>query len=228
MWSLVPRSIRRYRREHPYSNPFLFLCVDFLDSTLQIVIVCGVIYAGYNIVTRQNAEQTMAVAVDSNQTLEPIQGDIEAAIDSFQVIPAVIAASATTPTMNNNPAHVDQNHNQSTTQTRLLLDDKFGIRWVNSLPPGQYTIQFASSIDKAALVEFANDNLSRGAAIYPFKITDNNQPLFGVASGVYDSLYTALKVIDKFPEPLLQHGPWVRPVVELQREVSQAMASTIK
>ncbi|MEM7257619.1 MAG: SPOR domain-containing protein [Pseudomonadota bacterium] len=214
--SLVPRSLRRYRRDHPYSHPFLFLVVDVFDSLLQILLVCGVIYAGYHVVANStNKNETVVESTPPMDQSVPLVVDNSQGVIETSVIEAkVINASSVTTTS-------EASNSPSTTDATRLLDGIHGIRWVNSLPTSHYTIQFAASIDKEALIEFADEHLTRGAVIYPFKLTNNNEPMYGVASGLYDSLYSAMQAIDKLPAPLQQHGPWVRPVTELQKQVAE-------
>lgn len=65
MWSLVPRPIRRYRREHPYSHPLIFLCVDILDSSVKLVLTCGAIYGIYLAATSTSSDSQPALARSS-------------------------------------------------------------------------------------------------------------------------------------------------------------------
>lgn len=212
--SLIPRSIRRYRREHPYNHPVLFFFIDAVDSLFQIVLVCGVIFMGYNMLN--NAKHKDQLSVTEAETDLPINNNAE-----ITLLPAgqqVINASSVTPATS-----IDTTVHKS--DAKRLLDNTDATQWVNSLPESHYTIQFAASIDKSALIAFADEYLTKGAVIYPFKHTRENVPMYGVASGLYDSLYAAMQAIDKLPASLQEQGPWVRPAEELQQQVS-AMNAT--
>jgi len=208
MWSLIPGPIRRYRRQHPYNHPMLYFFMDLIDSSLKLLLLCGVAIAGYVAVknyTGHNPVSQIATAT----TTEPAQSDIELPLTQQTT---VVTASAVRGTVN---ATTD-------IRTKRLLDNTPGILWINSLPDTHYVIQFASSVDKPTLIAFANNHLQKGAVIFPFKITADKQTMYGVASGLYETMDSAMQAIERFPQALRQHQPWIRPVASLQKQVAVA------
>lgn len=209
MWTLIPRPIRQYRRENPYNNPVLFWFLDCIDATLKFAIVGGAMVAVYLSMTGESGILSNAIsASDQVQKTTPVS----LADSALQT--TVIAASA-----NLKPAVTEATSQK--VSARTLLDNKHAVQWIKSLPESHYVIQYAASTDKGTLIAFANAHLQKGAVIYPFKITTGNNAMYGVASGLYDSLHAALLAIDKLPVSLQQHSPWVRPVSELQSDVSK-------
>lgn len=216
MWSLVPRPVRRYRREHPYSHPLLFLFVDMADSSLKFLITCGVIYGAYFAVSNSEPETNTLLANNSVTVETPVAETIQKS-DTYELTTIVSASSS-------EQSAVETHHQYNDSKT--LLDNEVGIRWIEGLPESHYVIQFATSVNKTELIEFATNHLKKGAVIYPFKLTSDQNAMYGLASGLYDSMQTALQAIDKMPEPVTQHRPWVRPVTTLKRAVRETAQLT--
>ena len=223
MFSFIPNAVKRYRRDHPYTHPVLFFAVDCTDSLLQFAVLGLIGYAGYYSFERWTSNsETPAVATASVQPLV-IQTE-ETAIDQNQLYQtALIEASSNSATK---PAigkltvapinRAEPNH---------LLDGKYALRWVESQPETGFTIQFGSSTDKAALIDFASEHLNKGAVIYPFKQTNSNRTMYGVASGLYDSIPSALRAIDNMSATLVAYEPWIRPMSKLQKQVASTAAT---
>lgn len=221
MWDLIPHPIKNYRRAHPYSHPVLFFCLDFAISSMQIVFVCALIYTGYRAIQPPSLNSAKVVSANNTESAATLQStpliDVEA---TGPLKTTVIPASATVvPSSRSNLS--TQQSGYAGGDSKRLLDGKFAARWIMSLPDSQYIIQYAASTDKVLLKKFANTHLQNGAAIFPFKITSDNQTMYGVASGLYDSLNGALSAIDHLPDALKRHSPWVRPVINLKKQVAK-------
>ncbi len=208
MFSFVPRAVTRYRRNNPYTHPLLFFVVDCTNSCLQFALVGAIAYGGYYSLNNWNAtdvesDQVMkAVAEDS---ISPIQTAIVTA--SSTVTTEIIEILPVEPLERDEPSH--------------LLDGKYAIRWVQSQPQDGYTIQFGASVNKGELIDFAYEHLTNGAVIYPFKRTSNDQTLYGVSSGLYTSVSSALRAIDNMPADAVVNDPWIRPISKLQKQVER-------
>jgi septal ring-binding cell division protein DamX len=205
MWTFIPGSVRKFRRENPYNHPFVFLLVDLTDSALKTAIVAGLLFGGFHFVKQQLSVAESRELAISDQPRTDDHAYLEYAV--------VVAASSEI-------LQANESNPSPQVSGNSLLDGSPGIRWINDLPDSHYVIQYAASIDKTSLIEFANNHLQKGAVIYPFKTTAENDVMYGLASGLYESLFIALQTVDKLPEPIAIHSPWVRPVVELKAEVA--------
>ncbi len=95
-----------------------------------------------------------------------------------------------------------------------------GASWIMSLPSEEYIIQFASTPDEQAIIEFSQLNLQQDAVIYPFRRTPSGRPVFGIAHmATYLSLESAQQAIEELPLYLQQSDPWIRPVNTIQNAI---------
>jgi septal ring-binding cell division protein DamX len=203
MWTFIPGSVQKFRKENPYNHPFVFLLVDLTDGALKTAIVAGLLFGGFHFIKQQLSVTESEALVISDR------GN-----DNTDLHNTVLV------TASSEIVHEDELNHSAQANGNTLLDGSTGIRWINDLPDSHYVIQYAASTDKTSLIEFANNHLQKGAVIYPFKTTAENNVMYGLASGLYESLFIALQTVDKLPEPLVIHSPWVRPVVELKTEVA--------
>jgi septal ring-binding cell division protein DamX len=214
MFSFVPPVVKRYRRNNPYTHPFLFFVVDCTDSCLQFALLGALAYGGYKSFNHWNTQSGLSKA----PTL------VAATPVETAIVPASSKATSAEPkvleikTLPVEPLVRDE--------PTLVLDGRYALRWVQSQPADDYTIQFGASVNKSELIDFANEHLTNGAVIYPFKRTEGNQVMYGVASGLYDSMSSALVAIDNMPVTAVVNDPWIRPIKKLQRQVSRTSATT--
>lgn len=212
MPSLIPRKLRRYRKMHPYSFPLLFTLLDAAESMVKFIFILAIGLVGYvlfkNWTTPEGptpdvaAQQAPALVVADQNNFEPQPVEFtqwEAPLNSTTV-PAVSTAPV---------------------ESSRILADQQGVEWISQLRPSEYIIQFASTPDEQAILEFTRQYLATGAVIYPFKRTPSGRPIFGVATqSVYASLDAAKQAIEKMPAPLRESRPWIRPVNQLQQAVA--------
>lgn len=213
MFSFVPRAVTRYRRDNPYTHPLLFFVVDCTDSCLQFALVGAIAYGGYYSLNNWNSSD-----VETDQIMTAVADDSISPIQTA-IVPA--SSTVTTETIELLPVAPLERDEPS-----RLLDGKYAIRWVQSQPQDGYTIQFGASVNKGELIDFANEHLTQGAVIYPFKRTSNDQTLYGVSSGLYDSVSSALRAIDNMPADAVVNDPWIRPIGKLQKQVKRSAQST--
>ena len=218
MFSFVPPALRRYRRNNPYTHPFLFFVVDCTDSCLQFALIGAIAFGGYQSFKHKNeqpglSESSTKVAATIVDT--PVETTIVPA-SSKSTITEIETLTITMPTV------ATLKHDEPT----VVLDGKYALRWVQSQPADDYTIQFGASVDKGELIDFAHEHLTNGAVVYPFKQTEDNQVMYGVASGLYDSVSLAMQAIDNMLINAVVNDPWIRPIKTLQQQVSHTIAAT--
>ena len=83
---------------------------------------------------------------------------------------------------------------------------------------------YGSSVDLELIEEFIPViNNAEKIAIYPFKKTPSGRLVYGIATGVYTDLDTALASLDDLPAEARAYEPWVRPVNELIKQINFVM-----
>ena len=227
MPSLIPRKIRRYKKENPYSHRGLFFILESTDSLIQLAIIALLCFSGYAALTHLTTREADTLA--SSSVLDPTKIEAEVAKSDHHEKPAVLMASTNAPSTVSSAASAAPENSElnavspnapSQTLASAPIDGTDAIRWIKQQKPSDYLIQFASSPNKSAMLEFALSNLSDGSVLYPYKRTPSNRPVYGLASGVYPSLDTAQQAITEMPAALQNQKPWIRPLGQLQSQIA--------
>ncbi|MEM7257620.1 MAG: hypothetical protein AAF404_09555 [Pseudomonadota bacterium] len=212
MPSLIPRKLRHYRRLHPYSHPLFFATLDTIESLLKLIFLLGFGLAAYFLFKNWVLPDQYPIAAapqNISNTSKVEQSSLAQEINEGAIKPSL-------------PPEPEP---LKTAPNVRIVANQDGIDWVRQLPPSEYIIQFAATPDKDAIMAFSRENLSTGAVIYPFKRTPSGRPVFGVAmQNVYLSLDAAQRAVEQLPASLQEAKPWIRPVNQLQKAVSDAAA----
>ena len=92
--------------------------------------------------------------------------------------------------------------------------------WLLRQSHDQFMIQVSSSDDLAFLQRFAKLlSADTPSVIYHYKYNSNDQPEYGLASGLFDSRAIADRAVGDLPEEVQRYGPWVRRIGDIQRTV---------
>ncbi|OED42704.1 hypothetical protein AB833_05620 [Chromatiales bacterium (ex Bugula neritina AB1)] len=92
--------------------------------------------------------------------------------------------------------------------------------WLSQQAETKFTIQVGSSTDLAFLQRFAEQlPADFPNVIYHYKYSENQQPEYGLASGLFDSRKRANEAIGTLPEKHRRYDPWVRRIGEIQRTI---------
>ena len=94
-------------------------------------------------------------------------------------------------------------------------------RWVLFQEPTHFTVQLATSREREYIVELAQGLSESPVAIYPFRTTDSQNPVFGLLSGLYKTRSEAINAVDQMPEELKRFGVWIRPISDLQADIKR-------
>ena len=244
-WLTDPlKTYRRYRFERRYDSPLFFFVLDFTIGLIQILAVVGFFLIIWVIASRYTDTSTPT----QPQTTESAQVVSDTKIGTREVIPAVAVATQSasvepseeqTNALQQVPeialaANIDNkpNDNKTIVQTESVQQQDEAIdvstivnhEWVLEQSSDKFTIQFRSSRDVEILREFAPVITSETTvSIFPFKKTNNGQMVFGIATGLYESLEEAAAAIETMAPAAQEFGPWIRPLDELQREVSDTV-----
>lgn len=93
-------------------------------------------------------------------------------------------------------------------------------RWVLFQAPTKFTVQLATSRERNYIINLAQSlEAEDPVAIYPFKTTNSQNPVFGLLSGLYDTRSDAIEAVDQMPENTKQFGVWIRPIADLQTAI---------
>jgi len=102
----------------------------------------------------------------------------------------------------------------------VYLAQFVGEEWILDQDPNDFIIQYASSANIEELRQFAAViNTEIPLAIFQFKTSATGTPVYGLASGLYSDLDTALSFVDQLPVAAKAHGPWVRPINSLKEQI---------
>lgn len=224
MPSLIPRKIKRYKREYPYSHPVLFFFLELADSLAQLAIVSLLLlggYLGYKHYSQQQPEQQLEQQADSSVQEPTLHATLET--------PTLVETSSIDlqPVASNVPVEnsilIPEDQRKIDSSASVILEGSDAVKWINQQQNSDYLIQFASSPDKEALLEFARLNIQTVAVLYPYKRTPSNRPVYGLASGVHPSLDAAQQSITRLPQALQSQQPWIRPLGQLQTEITRTL-----
>ncbi|MEM7260167.1 MAG: hypothetical protein AAF404_22560 [Pseudomonadota bacterium] len=240
MVNIVRRKIKRYRSKNPYEHELLFGIlggVFALSKFFAVLLLCLLAYVAFErMKTNQSVSQqvvetdNVAVAVNSARSLvsENTINDkavrlsdsaVSSATQTAGEVAASVAPSAASPIRT-----IDNSLTASPVSGGEILFDQEGSQWILDLPGDDYVMQFASTPDSTAILEFAREYLRSGAVIYTFKRTPSGRPVYGVASKeVHSSLEAAQQELQKLPVALRQANPWIRPIAPLQRAIRGAL-----
>jgi len=98
-----------------------------------------------------------------------------------------------------------------------LVDEQ----WIVQLNPEHFIVQYASTVDIEKLIEFIPViNNAEEIAVYPFRRTRSGQLVFGIATGVYPDLASALASLEELSAEARSYNPWVRPIRELIQQIN--------
>ena len=93
-------------------------------------------------------------------------------------------------------------------------------RWVLFQAPTKFTVQLATSRERNYIIDLAQTlEAEDPVAIYPFKTTNSNNPVFGLLSGLYETRSEAIAAVDQMDENTKQFGVWIRPIADLQSAI---------
>jgi len=195
------RRYRKFRYENQYDAPLLILFFDVCIGLGKILLLALLVLGGW-LLSNQYLSGKEATLVDS-RLLEPTV--------AVQSLPPA-APEPTTST-----AEPD------TVRDNLTIVDA---QWISRLNPNSFIVQFASTPDLKLLKEFIPViNNGEPIAIYPFKKTRSGNPVYGIATGVFDDLDSALISLEQLPTEARAYKPWVRPVKELIGQVNALRAN---
>ena len=208
---------RIFKAKNKYNYPFLFFFIGFLNGTLQLAIVAAATWFLYSTAAdfiKFYGDEHPVVALSS----APAESSSHHKASFLEV--AAKSSSQSADSLSNREV-ISVIEEQSITSA--IVNDW---KWVFQQPEGQFTIQYRSSPDKELLYEEARQlPATSSVGVFPFKKTSRNQLLYGYASGTYDTLESAEQTIQSLPPKARAHGPWIRPIKELQEQVARTLAN---
>ena len=105
--------------------------------------------------------------------------------------------------------------------TPLLAANLVDKNWLLNQKSTEFTIQFGSSPDRNLLEEFIPLlETSEPITIYPYKKTPTNRPVYGLATGLFPDIDTAIGHIETLSATAREFDPWVRPIGDLKQLIS--------
>ena len=208
---------RIFKAKKKYNYPVLFFVIGFLNVTLQLAIVAAATWFLYS-----TAADFIKFYDDDQPVVALFSGPSESSSHHKASFSEVAAKSSSQSTDGLSDREVISEIEEQSITSAIVNDWK----WVFQQPEGRFTIQYRSSTDKELLYEDARLLPSTSSVgVFPFKKTSRNQMLYGYASGVYDTLESAEQTIQSLSPKARAHGPWIRPIKELQEQVARTLAN---
>lgn len=203
------RRYRKFRFENQYDAPLLIFFIDLCIGLGKILLLAVLVLGGWLLSNQYLSNQESALADSGEMKLQKSSVAV-------QSLPAVTPVSAANETIK--PAAV-----HDATLNNLTIVDA---QWITRLDPNSFIVQFASTPHLKLLEEFIPViNNGEPIAIYPFKKTRSGNLVYGIATGVFDDLDTALISLEQLPNEARAYEPWVRPVKELIGQVNAVRAN---
>ena len=212
------RRYRRFRHEYRYDKPLLIFLTDTFLTLAKIGLLVLALLSIWLLADRlRQSSQPSSVKV------------MQSSLENPSTTPEVNSQAVGTPTITVDAAKEakvltlkaaveDIETIDTAARTRPDLVDE---EWITQLDPEHYIVQYSSSTDLESLKEFVPviDNAEE-IAIYPFKENQAGRLVYGIATGVFPDLDTALKSLEELPAEARAHNPWIRPVRELIEQVN--------
>jgi len=88
--------------------------------------------------------------------------------------------------------------------------------WVATQNPGYYTLQLASSTNKALIQKYYDENDLIGVAGY-YRSRRSGEDWYALVYGAYPTVPDAKAAIEKLPDALKKWSPWVRNIKSIHR-----------
>lgn len=89
-------------------------------------------------------------------------------------------------------------------------------QWVSAQNPRYYTLQLASSTNKALIEKYYQENQLSGNAGY-YRSKREGEYWYALVYGAYPSVNAAKEAIDSLPEDLKKWSPWVRNIRSIHK-----------
>lgn len=230
-----------YRRRNKYDKVFLIFVIDTLIGIAKLILVVALV-ASIWLVHKRLPKNTLS-ALSASQSVTAASTGIS--IDPLQRIPA---ASKTVPQspdpslfvpkdsesvfvalQSANPASVQligsavgfsrtSADNNAIVNSHTLLDAS----WILRLNPSAHIIQIGASTDLSSLKKFIpKSNTEDLIAVYTYTQTLSGNPVYGIATGVYESNEAASLAAEHISAQSESYLPWIRQVADLAAEIEK-------
>lgn len=172
-----------------------------------------------------SATTTPAVADTDAASVSATADGIGVAIDELKNIEVSTdvqntgaSTSATSPDTSNNGIPVEVATAVEPAINRAIENE----RWVLFQAPEKFTVQLATSRERSYIIDLAQTLAAEDpVAIYPFRTTNSQNPVFGLLSGLYETRSDAIAAVDRMASDTKQFGVWIRPIGDLQAEIKK-------
>jgi len=199
------RRYRKFRFENQYDAPLLIFFFDFCIGLAKFLLLALLVLGGW-LLTKQYLSSQSTTIADSGK-IQLAEKQSQATIVAVQSLPAATSEE---------PEKISVD--PDTALNNLTIVDA---QWISRLNPNSFIVQFASTPDLKLLEEFIPViNSGEPIAIYPFKKTRSGDLVYGIATGVFEDLDSALLSVERLPTAARAHEPWVRPVKDLIDQVN--------
>ena len=197
------RRYRRFRYENQYDSPLLIFFADAAIMLAKLALLIAALLAVWVLADRMGNDPQASAAEVTQSSGQPATGQ-QVAVQPADTIITIEAAGTEAPA-------------KAATSVKPDIVDA---EWIASLNPQHFIVQFASTPDLNLLNELIPViNNNEEIAIYPFKKTRSGRPVYGIATGVFTDLDGALASLNDLSDEARAYDPWVRPVVELIKQI---------
>lgn len=217
------KNYRRYRHENRYDAPLLIfftdVCLGLGKLLFLAILLAGLWVAGNRLAQKvtappvaQSATNVKTVSQQTSQT----NSSLESRLESLAATTEVDSTTSSSFAMSS----VDMNSVAMSEGT--AKENRVTEKWILEQKASTFTIQFGSSPDLELLEQFIPViNTGQPIALYAYKKTPTGRNVYGLATGLYNDLDTALSTVEKLPAAAKEFEPWVRPMKDLQTQINR-------
>ncbi|MFA5904078.1 MAG: type VI secretion protein IcmF/TssM N-terminal domain-containing protein, partial [Desulfobacula sp.] len=113
---------------------------------------------------------------------------------------------------------IDKKSNKPSAKPDSENSGVLGKDWIQKQEPSFYTLHLMLESDKEKILAFAKkNNLTDNIAVYESQL--NNQKRYNLIFGSFPNFETAQKALKGLPQDALQHSPWIRQFVSVNKEI---------
>ncbi len=234
----IKRKIKRFRYYCSWRYPKLFGLAQKLAFPLEVSILCITLYMGVKFYQQHYSFEAKTQAHQFEQT-NTVREATRLALNTESPFPAsqdkTLTAAGTTIQVKrrqhddqavlSKPSQQDEDSLSVVTNTKSSNPKReselFDSEWILNQNTNNFTIQLASSNDRAKLKNYALDlPVTIPLVIYPSRISTDGNITYGLSAGVFKSNEEALSALATLPEALGEYGLWVRKIADISTQIS--------
>lgn len=244
------RRYRKFRHQNRYNTPLLIFLMDSMIWLLKTIVALVILVTIWVVITKYTnspsvAETDTASSIDADTVaITTTPADDPKLTKASSEEPAIVTQPLpdkadtlvtiqqdnTLQGMATDASPIRSNKSADTVslkpldaKTPDLKPDIKDEKWILGMNSTSYVIQFGSSTDTTLFEEFIPViNNGDPISVYPYKLTPSGRPVYGIASGIYNSHKAAAAAVETYSAEARAYKPWIRKVATLINQIDSA------